>query len=106
MLRPLIARLGWPSLLALILTAAPASAQNYYWNQTAGGTGNWVLTGTNTYSGSTLVDAGTLRITNTAALGFGGPVRLGTVGGTTVTDGATLDLNGTCLLYTSPSPRD
>jgi len=48
------------------------------------GPGTWTLSGSNTYSGGTAVNSGTLRIGNTNALG---------VGGLTVNSGA-LDLHG------------
>jgi autotransporter-associated beta strand protein len=50
------------------------------------------LGGTNGYSGSTLVSAGTLQLGNADALGITGTVASGS--GTTVASGATLDLNG------------
>ena len=52
------------------------------------GTGTLVLSGANTYTGTTAVSAGTLQITNAAALG-------GVV--TTVADGASLRVTGTTL---------
>ena len=51
------------------------------------GTGAQVLSGANTYTGSTNVNAGVLRITDGAALGD-------TAGGTTVASGARLELKG------------
>lgn len=51
------------------------------------GTGTQTLSGANTYTGETTVTAGILQLANDAALG-------GTVTGTTVATGATLDLNG------------
>jgi len=59
------------------------------------GTGNLTLTGTNTYSGATTVSAGTLTVTNAAALGS-------TAGETIVQDGATLALDKTNLLGIRP----
>ena len=50
------------------------------------GTGTLVLSGTNTYSGSTTVSGGVLRLDNNSALGAA-------TNGTSVTSGATLDLN-------------
>jgi autotransporter-associated beta strand protein len=52
-----------------------------------GSTGVLTLSASNTYSGTTTVDAGTLRITNANALGS-------TAAGTTVTNGAALELSG------------
>lgn len=51
------------------------------------GEGNLTLSGANTYSGETNVNAGTLTISNNSALGT-------TASGTTVADGATLALTG------------
>ena len=47
------------------------------------GTGNWTLTGANTYSGGTIVDGGTLTVNNTSGTGTG-------TGSVTVNTGATL----------------
>ena len=57
-----------------------------------GGLGTQTLSGANTYSGATTVSAGTLQLGNANALGFGG--FHATAAGTSVTTGATLDLNG------------
>ncbi len=46
-------------------------------NLTKNGTGTWVVTGSNTYSGSTTINTGILRISNAAALGTTGTVILG-----------------------------
>ncbi|MBR2572787.1 MAG: autotransporter-associated beta strand repeat-containing protein [Loktanella sp.] len=51
------------------------------------GTGILTLSGENTYSGTTAIDAGTLRVTHADALGTN-------AGGTVVADGATLELSG------------
>ena len=51
------------------------------------GEGTWVLSGANTYTGTTTINAGTLRITNAAGLGS-------TAAGTTVASGAALELFG------------
>jgi autotransporter-associated beta strand protein len=56
--------------------------------------GTWTLSGANTYSGTTTVSAGTLLLGNASALGNGGSTIGNANGGTTVTAGATLDLNG------------
>ena len=58
------------------------------------GTGTWILSGANSYSGTTLVTKGTLKLNNNTALG--------TSSGTTVSDGATLDLNGRTLTTARP----
>jgi autotransporter-associated beta strand protein len=58
------------------------------------------VTGTNTYTGRTIVDAGTLRMGNDAALGTSNVVELRefmTINGTTVESLGTLDLNGHSL---------
>ncbi len=54
---------------------------------TKAGTGTFTISGDNTYSGLTTVSAGTLKLGHLNALG-------GTVSGTTIQSGATLDLNG------------
>ena len=54
------------------------------------GIGSFTLSGTNTYTGTTAISAGTLAAANAAALG-------GTGGGTTVQTGATLDVNNVTL---------
>jgi autotransporter-associated beta strand protein len=51
------------------------------------GAGTQVLAGVNTYTGDTTINAGTLKLGNTSALGT-------TAGKTTVNSGGTLDLNG------------
>lgn len=72
------------------------------------GTGTLTLTGANTYTGATTVSAGTLKIGNSLALGAAGTTPLsftvtagavtaatsGNANTTTVSSGATLDLNG------------
>jgi autotransporter-associated beta strand repeat/autotransporter-associated beta strand repeat/autotransporter-associated beta strand repeat/autotransporter-associated beta strand repeat len=52
------------------------------------GTGTWVLSNGNTYSGLTTVTAGVLNIRNSTATGA-------TTGGVTVSDGAALEMQGT-----------
>ena len=62
--------------------------------------GTWTLSGKNTYSGKTSLKAGTLKLGNSTALGHGGFTwndtdgAIDDDGGTTLTSGATLDLNG------------
>jgi autotransporter-associated beta strand protein len=51
------------------------------------GTGTWTLSGANTYTGATTVSAGVLNIQNNTALGT-------TAAGTSVTSGATLQIQG------------
>jgi autotransporter-associated beta strand protein len=59
---------------------------------TKNGVGNWKISATNTYSGSTTINAGTLKLDsdNTTTLGTA-------AGGTIVNTGAVLDLNGKTL---------
>ncbi|QOG03322.1 autotransporter-associated beta strand repeat-containing protein [Flavobacterium sp. MDT1-60] len=54
---------------------------------TKNGVGTLILSGSNTYTGTTTVSAGTLKLGNTAGLGT-------TAGATTIISGAVLDLNG------------
>lgn len=56
--------------------------------------GTWTVSGTNTYSGTTTVNTGTLKLGGAGALGHGGIIFGAATGGTTVSAGATLDLNG------------
>ncbi|HEX4054084.1 MAG TPA: autotransporter-associated beta strand repeat-containing protein [Tepidisphaeraceae bacterium] len=64
------------------------------------GSGSTVsLSGSNTYTGATTINAGTLQVGNSNALGFGGVVTT-TVAGATVNGGGTLDLNGQTLTKT------
>jgi fibronectin-binding autotransporter adhesin len=55
---------------------------------TKDGTGKWVLSGANTYTGATTINAGTLSVTGTGTLGSGSSVTLADVAG------ATLDFTG------------
>ena len=59
---------------------------------------NWKLSGTNTYTGLTTVNGGTLQLGNGGALGFGGLQRSVATSGTTVSGGGSLDLNGTTAI--------
>ncbi len=59
-------------------------------NLVKAGAGTVVLAGASSFSGTTRIDAGTLRAGNAAALG-------GTEGGTTVSSGAALDLAGVTM---------
>jgi autotransporter-associated beta strand protein len=67
---------------------------------TKSGTGVAILTGNNTYEGSTYINEGTVRTTSATALGFGGPLLNNsyTVGNTQVASGATLDLAPTATM--------
>jgi fibronectin-binding autotransporter adhesin len=62
---------------------------------TKAGAGTLVLSGANTYTGQTLVTAGTLKLGNAAALGAGGAAAE-----TIVSSGATLDLNSQAVTNT------
>ena len=64
---------------------------------TKAGTGTLTLSGDNSYSGATTVAAGTLKLGHLNALG-------GTTNGTTIQDGATLDLNGAYAAASSNEP--
>ncbi len=59
------------------------------------GQGFWTLSGANSYTGATNINAGTLMLGNVSALGT-------STGITTVTSGATLDLNGITLSSADP----
>ena len=54
---------------------------------TKSGSGTFYIAGINTYTGPTVISAGTLKLGNTSALGT-------TTNGTSITSGAVLDLNG------------
>lgn len=56
--------------------------------------GTWTVSGTNTYTSTTTISAGTLKLGSPGALGHGGGNIGPAVGGTSITAGATLDLNG------------
>lgn len=60
---------------------------------TKSGAGTWTLSAANSYTGSTTVSGGILKIGNAKALGFGG-TQTSSTGVTTVASGTTLDLNG------------
>ena len=64
---------------------------------TKNGVGNWKISGTNTYTGLTTINAGTLKLDsdNTTTLGTA-------AGGTIVNSGAVLDLNGKTLSVAEP----
>ncbi|MCX5670365.1 MAG: autotransporter-associated beta strand repeat-containing protein, partial [Planctomycetota bacterium] len=59
------------------------------------GAGTWVLTGANTYTGSTTISAGALRIGNASALGT-------VAGGTTVASGAALQIYNNITTLAEP----
>jgi filamentous hemagglutinin family protein len=69
------------------ITGAIGNADLVNTTLTKQGTGTLVLNGANSYSGTTTVSAGTLKLGNPTALGT-------TTVGTTVASGAALDLNG------------
>lgn len=58
------------------------------------GAGTWTLAGNNSHGGTTTVSAGTLVIAHPNALGSGGWQLGNTNGASSITAGATLDLNG------------
>lgn len=60
---------------------------------TKNGAGSWTLAGANNYTGTTTISAGTLRIGASTSVNTAGPLGT-TAGGTTVANGACLDLNG------------
>lgn len=62
---------------------------------TKSGTGNWILSGANSYSGATSISAGALTIQNASALGS-------TTGTTTVSSGAALRLQGGIAVGAEP----
>jgi len=67
---------------------------------TKAGTGTWILSGASSYTGATTISAGTLKL---GAAGTAPNSPLGTVAGnTSVTSGATLDLNGYTLATAEP----
>jgi len=62
-------------------------------------TSTWQIKGANTYTGSTTVSGGTLKLDTSATLGFGGTQILGkSAGNSSVTSAGTLDLNGSTAL--------
>lgn len=66
---------------------------------TKDGAGTYTLESASTYSGGTTVTAGTLVLGNAKALGGNGIAYATGTGGTTVADGATLDLNGQSTIH-------
>ena len=73
-------RVGWNNQDATFAGQLLSDGVNTF---TKVGTGNWTLTGANTYSGGTVVDAGTLTVNNVSGSGTGS-------GAVTVNTGATL----------------
>jgi len=61
------------------------------------GTGILTLSGANTYTGSTSINAGTLKLGVSSAIAASGPLGATGAGTTTVASGAVLDLNGSSL---------
>jgi autotransporter-associated beta strand protein len=73
-------RIGWNNQNATFAGQILADGAN---TVTKVGTGNWTLTGANTYNGGTIVDGGTLTVNNPSGSGTG-------TGSVTVNTGATL----------------
>jgi autotransporter-associated beta strand protein len=73
-------RVGWNNQNATFAGQIIADGAN---TVTKVGTGNWTLSGANTYNGGTIVDGGTLTVNNTSGSGTG-------TGSVTVNTGATL----------------
>jgi autotransporter-associated beta strand protein len=73
-------RVGWKNEDSVFAGQILADGQNTI---TKVGTGNWTLSGANTYTGGTLVEGGTLTVNNTSGSGTGS-------GSVTVQSGATL----------------
>ncbi|MGH3582735.1 MAG: beta strand repeat-containing protein, partial [Mycobacterium sp.] len=72
--------------LAASITNNGSGVTNFYKD----GAGTWVLSGANTYTGTTYIYSGILSVANSTALGT-------TAGNTTVPTGATLDFNNVSL---------
>jgi autotransporter-associated beta strand protein len=77
-------RVGWNNQNATFAGQIIADGAN---TVTKVGTGNWTLTGANTYNGGTVVNGGTLTVNNTSGSGTG-------TGSVTVNTGATLAGSG------------
>jgi autotransporter-associated beta strand protein len=77
-----------------IITGTITNSGLYLLNVAKNDAGTWVLAGTNSYTGTTALNAGTLALGNASALGSGGPNFGNSIGGCSVSSGATLDLNG------------
>lgn len=63
-------------------------------NLTKSGNSTLTVSNANSYSGTTTVTAGILKIGNTQSLGNNGLTKTAVTGGTTISAGGTLDLNG------------
>ena len=77
-----------------IITGAITNSGPNVLNVAKNDAGTWQLAGTNTYTGTTTINAGTLALGSPDALGSGGPNLGNSSGGCSVIAGATLDLNG------------
>ena len=69
------------------------------------GSGTWMLAGANSHSGTTTVSAGTLMLGHANALGSSGLQLVNTLGATSITSGATLDLNGQQAIHEAITVR-
>jgi autotransporter-associated beta strand protein len=77
-----------------VANQSPTSTGTGIVNLVKNGGGTWSLSGANTYTGTTVVNAGVLRVNHATALATSGTV--------TVTGSGTLDLNGFNLAVTNP----
>jgi autotransporter-associated beta strand protein len=77
------------------LTLSGVISESAVYTLTKNGTGTAILSGTNTYTGAATVNAGTLAISNAAGLGTA-------AAGTTVANGAKLDLRGAVITTGEP----
>jgi len=73
----------------------PSSAQT---SLLKAGPGTWVLTGSNTYTGTTTISGGTLLVDSLTAAGSAVSVNAGRLGGTGTINGPTVISNGATLL--------
>ncbi len=77
-----------------IIAGSITNSGLYLLNLAKNDAGTWLLAGTNSYTGNTALNAGTLALGHSSALGNGGPNFGNSIGGCSVIAGATLNLNG------------